>query len=183
MYDEILRLHGSQSRILVILPHAYTQKLRFNSITKGRSARTVEDHVLLSSSPLSLLSFLLQRIIKKFEHHDSLYLCSSPSQEVDDLHLLYASLFDQSNRTRPTYAVTNDFMRNHAASAFPSLQVFYRWRNTQVANYEFSGYLAKKQNVSAASQSSSSSLKNIHRGVNVLLLTLPGPLLSLPVSL
>lgn len=57
------------------------------------------------------------------------------SQEADDLHLLYATLFDQNNRSNPTYAVTNDFMRNHASSAFPSMQLFYRWRKTQVANY------------------------------------------------
>jgi hypothetical protein len=103
-----------------------------------------------------------QRIIRKFQETDSLYLCRFNSQEVDDLHILYATLFDQSNRSQPTYAVTNDFMRNHAASAFSSMQLFYRWRKTQVVNYVITSRV--KPHLSPHSLSE----------VNELILSLPG---------
>jgi hypothetical protein len=48
-------------------------------------------------------------------------------------------------------------MRNHAASAFSSMQVFYRWRKTQVVNYVIT-----------------SRVKPLAQETNELILTLPG---------
>ena len=77
-----------------------------------------------------------------------MYVSPNPTDavEYDDQHILYATLFDQKNRQRPTIAVTNDFMRNHAMVSFGNIQLYYRWRKTQVANYVLSYQLNSSKN-------------------------------------
>lgn len=46
VYDEIMHQFGPKTRILVVIPLAYTQLIRINSITKSRTPRSERDEVI-----------------------------------------------------------------------------------------------------------------------------------------
>lgn len=75
--------------------------------------------------------------MEKLTKADAIYLSPSVpgSLEVDDLHIIYATLYYNNYLATSTIAITNDFMRNHGMNCFPDIRDFYRWRKTQVANY------------------------------------------------
>lgn len=112
-----------RSKILILLPYPYAQKIIPNS-SRNRRKKKIE-----------YLSKAEEKLLVKFQKQNMLYVV--PQGGNDDWFWMYATL--HTNRTAPAYVITNDLMRDHRIIfAKESKLTFSRWRANRIIHFDFS---------------------------------------------
>ena len=128
--------HRRKSKILVVLPHAYVQRVVPNmskNFEKRNELLSKEDHAR----------------IDRLRNKKMLYVV--PSGCNDDWYWMYATVSNE--RDSRAYVVTNDLMRDHKVAFSPSKKhsdaCFKRWRENTIIHFDFSK-AAEKEHPSPA---------------------------------